>query len=394
MNKDRAVHAVINYISLGHHHVARLRAITNKMTAKGWTVTCLEAFSKDSDYKWERYSPHIMGCRIKTVFKEESKAARSLTDFKVRINKVIDDLKPTIMVVSGYALPESHVIRRWCRSNKVPLILLMDSQEKDKKRNLAKEFIKRVIVSKHDAAFVAGESSARYAIKLGMRADRVWKGSCVVDNDYWQRRSTEIRSKSEYYRLYYELPSKYILSVSRFVSKKNLPLLINAFCEFEKNKKFGYKLVLVGDGPLKDRLVKTVPSEWKERILFRPFLQAEDLAGHYALASCFVSPSLNFEQWGLVVNEAMACRLPVLVSSACGCAIDLVKDGYNGYIFDPSDMDDLIKKLIYVTTSEKKRNDMGRNSLRVIGNFSCEWAAENLASAVDEVLNRSAVKGK
>jgi glycosyltransferase involved in cell wall biosynthesis len=70
-------------------------------------------------------------------------------------------------------------------------------------------------------------------------------------------------------------------------------------------------------------------------VLFPGFRKGKELGTYYGLASCFILPSLQ-EQWGLVVNEAMAAGLPVLVSQTSGCAPDLVQEGVNGFTFDPT----------------------------------------------------------
>ncbi len=73
-------------------------------------------------------------------------------------------------------------------------------------------------------------------------------------------------------------------------------------------------------------------------VCFPGFAQREDLAGLYALAEALVLPT-HSDPWGLVVNEAMACGLPIIVSSVAGCAADLVEDGWNGYVVPPRDVE-------------------------------------------------------
>ena len=70
---------------------------------------------------------------------------------------------------------------------------------------------------------------------------------------------------------------------------------------------------------------------------FYPFMSQEELKPFYHNASWFILPSRFGETWGLVVNEAMASGLPVLVSEQSGCASTLVKKGINGYTFSPND---------------------------------------------------------
>ena len=73
-----------------------------------------------------------------------------------------------------------------------------------------------------------------------------------------------------------------------------------------------------------------------------------DVPAYYALAGAFVHASTT-EQWGLVVNEAMASGLPVLVSNRCGCAPDLVQEGVNGFTFDPCNVEELAQLMLKIS---------------------------------------------
>jgi 1,2-diacylglycerol 3-alpha-glucosyltransferase len=94
-------------------------------------------------------------------------------------------------------------------------------------------------------------------------------------------------------------------------------------------------LVVCGDGDLRPRLHALARElGLEQRVHWPGFVQYPDLPVYYALADAFILAS-TIEPWGLVVNEAMACGLPVLVSDRCGCAPDLVPEGQNGFTFKP-----------------------------------------------------------
>jgi glycosyltransferase involved in cell wall biosynthesis len=95
-----------------------------------------------------------------------------------------------------------------------------------------------------------------------------------------------------------------------------------------------------------------------------------------------VLPSVS-DQWGLVVNEAMAAGLPVLVSSRCGCAPDLVCEGGNGFAFDPENIEALAGRLAQVAgLDQARRAAMGRRSREMIKSFSPEAFAQGLEAAI------------
>ncbi|MDX1548697.1 MAG: glycosyltransferase, partial [Rhodothermales bacterium] len=109
---------------------------------------------------------------------------------------------------------------------------------------------------------------------------------------------------------------------------------------------------------------------------------------YYGRAGGFVHPAHN-DQWGLVVNEAMAAGLPVLVSTRAGCAQDLVHDGENGFRFDPADPAALARLLARLAAPETDRAAMGRRSREIIARWSPERFAEGLHRAAEAGRDRA-----
>src|SRR5262249_27569296 len=134
---------------------------------------------------------------------------------------------------------------------------------------------------------------------------------------------------------------RFFLTVSRFAPEKNLSRLVRAFALYRRSTPdaSAWDLVLCGDGPDADPVAQAIRDSGLAHSIQRPgFLQAGELTRWYAFASAFVHPSL-MEPWGLVVNEAAACGLPLLVSERAGCSPTLVPDppGTTGRTFDPRD---------------------------------------------------------
>jgi glycosyltransferase involved in cell wall biosynthesis len=227
-----------------------------------------------------------------------------------------------------------------------------------------------------DSGICGGKSHARYLQQLGFPPEKIGRFYDVVDNCYYQdaadeaRRSTEVRQKLR-------LPECYFLYVGRLAPEKNINGLLDAFARY---RRLGgsWSLVLVGDGPEKLRLQNQTEllgiGGW---VQFAGLKNTRETTPYYALAGCFVLPSLR-EPWGLVVNEAMASGLPVIVSERCGCAEDLVATGRNGFVFDPSRKGELSDRLFTVSAfDEKELSDMGRQSREIVAGYSPQhWAAE------------------
>ncbi len=115
-------------------------------------------------------------------------------------------------------------------------------------------------------------------------------------------------------------------------------------------------------------------------VRFTGLKTSHELLPLYAQAGCFVLPSTR-EPWGLVVNEAMAADLPVLVSSRCGCCADLVQEGVNGFSFDPSAPEEIEH---WLHTMERmpaeQRAAMGRCSGEIVSRFSPEGFGDAIAT--------------
>ena len=121
------------------------------------------------------------------------------------------------------------------------------------------------------------------------------------------------------------------------------------------------------------------------------FKQYEELPAYYGLASVFVLTSIS-ETWGLVVNEAMASGLPVIVSKQCGCAADLVRDGINGYTFDAHSIEELASIMLKVVSENCDLKAMGRAGKEIMKQWGPERFAEGLVRAVEAASAADRVK--
>ena len=189
-----------------------------------------------------------------------------------------------------------------------------------------------------------------------------------------------------------QLPENYFLASARFIEKKNLPTLIRAYAEYRDRSQGtgvtdpGYNagapwdLVLLGDGPLRETLNSQLSTLNLHRHVHLPgFKPYHELPVYYGLANAFVHAS-STEQWGLVVNEAIASGLPVIVSSRCGCVPELVND--NGFTFDPFNERELAERLLKMAfLLDDERKSLSDASYRISANFAPERFGEGLEQA-------------
>jgi glycosyltransferase involved in cell wall biosynthesis len=122
-----------------------------------------------------------------------------------------------------------------------------------------------------------------------------------------------------------------ILFVGRLSPEKNLSSLISLFRYFKADQ-LDYKLIMVGDGPLKENLQKDILNYGLNIDIMGSVLW-NDLSELYKNSLCLILPSIN-ETWGMVANEAIQMGVKVICSASCGCSNDLVINQYSGLVLN------------------------------------------------------------
>lgn len=365
---------------LGPYHTARLNALGERLGAGN--VLAIEVCRRDSVYAWGEVESGLAFDRT-TLFADESSAEPVATLWR-RLEGVLDEAAPAAALVPGWSDPASLGILRYCRRRGIPSVMMSDSTEGDSRRVWWREEIKRRVVLQADAMLVAGSRHVVYAERLGMPRSRITTGYDVVDNEFFWAGAERARRQAEVARARLGLPDTYFLTCSRFVEKKNQLRMISAYADYRRTTQARpFSMVMLGDGPLREQCARLIAELGLTGHVQLPgFRQYEELPGYYGLAAAFVHPS-KVDQWGLVVNEAAAAGLPLLVSEACGCAPDLVRESENGWTFDPTDPVELAGKLARLgALSDAERRTMGDRSREVVR----DWAPQRFVQGATEAI--------
>jgi 1,2-diacylglycerol 3-alpha-glucosyltransferase len=282
----------------------------------------------------------------------------------------------TVFVPGYYTLP-ALAAALWARLHGKRAVLMSETTRQDYRRVWWKERVKRALVRMlFDYGIAGGRPHIRYLQQLGLRPDRIGRFYDVVDNRFYEQSTDEVR-RSPARSNELGLPGNYFLYVGRLAPEKNVSGLIEAFARYV-DRGGTWSLVIVGDGPERQQLEQRCAILGVARgVQFAGLKGTREIAPYYAFARCFVLPSLQ-EPWGLVVNEAMASGLPVLVSERCGCAEDLVEAGRNGFLFNPTLPHELADRMFSVSAlNQTALAVMGQQSRQIIAGYSPEhWAAE------------------
>ena len=420
------------WVQYGPYHSARFTAL--KRQASSAEVHALEFSNQTSVYAWNRSDiPKDLITLCPGAVAEE------LSFLKVfrQARRTFAALKLDVCFLPSYSPSQSLAALLAAKSLGVRTVMMNESHAGTARARGFAAAVKRRLVSLFDTAFVGGRPQKRYIASLGLPEKKIHTGYDAVDNDYFAARSGEVRDHKQEFRASYRLPEHYFLSLGRFVAKKNLVTLIKCYRQLlDSRPGCQTHLVLVGSGeeenalrflchdlqlPVYDKTSAGNEAQTQERKLehetpgvhFYGFRQVTENPIFYALADAFVLPSL-FEEWGLVVNEAMACGLPVVVSETAGCAEDLLVPNrlaappnlsadlrtrlmqlngcirQNGFLFNPKSVQSLANALIILEALPEIREKMGSASQRIVERFSCENFAANALLAARAAMESPA----
>ncbi len=367
---------------LSYYHHARINAFARLGIAD---VVVIEMCDTSGFKEFKKPAFSDAAYRLITLFKGRYYADIPKAEACVTINNVLDEVDPDLLLVQGWSDIFALASIRWLQETGKIGIVATESQFIDDVRKPWKEWIKRRLIRRFSSGLAGGRSHVDYLKMLEVSADRIFSGYDVVDNDHFATGAAEIRRRQEAWVQH--CPARaYFLASSRFIKRKNHARLLHAYALYRKavlaQNGEPWNLVLLGDGPQRMELEHLVGELSLSGYVQMPgFKGYDELPAYYGMAGAFIHAS-TVEQWGLVVNEAMAAGLPVLVSNRCGCAADLVTDGENGFCFDPFDTSELAHLMARVTSKECNAKVMGQCSYQKITRWSPQTFAEGLSQAV------------
>lgn len=371
----------VMYDRLGPYHHARMLALSRRVD-----LTVVEFTALDKIYDWDYIGDRSAYRRV-TLLHDKLDKLHTPARVAARINDVLTGINPHLVAIPGWAEPAALLALQWCLDAGTPATLMSVSQEIDKQRAWWKECVKAKVARQYGSALVGGGRQKDYLEKLGLPGKLIFTRHNVVDNNYFSigaKRAIHDRSRV---CVDLGLPENFFIKSCRFIDKKNLICLINAYAQYARRVGTRpWHLVIIGDGPLRLQLEKQVCNlGLKSHVHLPGFKQYDELPAYYGLAGAYIQAS-TVEQWGLVVNEAMASGLPVLVSNRCGCAPDLVKDGVNGFTFDPLNVDELARLMGKIASDDQLREKMGKASREIIAHWTPDTFAENLLKAANVAM--------
>jgi len=338
----------------------------------GYMAACLKALKHEYGVKLlvYRWRPSSNAPFEERHFESIDALHTKQDETNAELAETVHRFAPHGILMAGWMDRDYLQVARQIRRDGVPVVAGCDTQWSGSLRQRVGQLTAPwYLHSAVDVLWVAGERQRQLAHRLGFRGRRCWSGYYACD---WQRFAEGgiNRSKEE---------DPAFLFVGRYVKEKGVDTLVRAYRRYRAEVDTPWPLVCVGAGELQPLLTG------QEGIINKGFIQPDRLPALMCEASVFVLPSQQ-EPWGVVLQEAAASGLPLICSDACGAAVHLLQDGYNGFTIGTDDVQHLSECLQRMSAmGQANRADMGRRSYELSKQYTPQRWARTLVEGIQRL---------
>jgi glycosyltransferase involved in cell wall biosynthesis len=295
---------------------------------------------------------------------------------------------PDVVVASGWSTFPSQAAIAWSRTHGIPYVLLVESHDlgpRSRWRRAVKGLVVPSIMRRAANVLVVGTAARESVIDRGAQPSAVRVFANTIDVEVWRERARLLRDRREQLRAdaSYAPEDVVVLSVARLVPEKGLHTLIRAAATTGDRR---IRVVVAGSGPGSRQLAELADA-LGVRLTLLGDLAEKALAEAYVSADVFALLSRH-ETWGVVVNEAAASGLPLLLSDRVGAAQDLVRDATNGFAVPAEDVDAAAAALERLAEDVELRHAAGRQSSELIRDWGYDLSVESFVAAVRAATSR------
>jgi glycosyltransferase involved in cell wall biosynthesis len=306
------------------------------------------------------------------------------------IKNIIARERYDALLVCGWHFKSAWQAIRACWRTKTPVMVRGDSHLRTLRhplKKLMKSPLYSWFIPKLDACLAVGKWSQEYYLHYGANPERIFFVPHNVDNSYFAQESARLLPQRAELRKGWKLSDEAVvfLFAGKFIEKKRPMDFVEAVSRAARgsSKIMG---LMVGDGPLRESC-EVFAQQNDVPICFAGFLNQSQIIRAYVAADVLVLPS-DGETWGLVVNEAMSCGRPCVVSNQVGSGPDMVINGKTGAIFPMGDVDSLTGILESFAADRSSLRGMGEHSLEMAERYSTKVAVDGIIKALDMVAHR------
>jgi glycosyltransferase involved in cell wall biosynthesis len=303
--------------------------------------------------------------------------------------RLLAQLRPDVLILTGWHVWPLVQMLMAARRRRIPVVMRGEANAL-RARPMPARLWHRWLLARCSAFLPIGQASRAFYAGYGVQPERQFDAPYFVENERFSTSAAQTLPERDALRQKWSIPAAAAcFCYAGKLEPKKRPLdLLEALRAAVAASARPLHLLVVGTGELMDT-ARRFATEHALPVTFCGFLNQTEIPAAYVASDCLVLPSDFGETWGLVVNEAMACGRPALVSDRVGCAADLIVPGVTGDVFPFGDTAALAAKLTQLAAALEALGRMGRAAHeRVLGHYGVAQTVHGTMAAVRHVLGR------
>lgn len=374
-------------VSIVHDTIAPYRHLLFEKLSKNVDLIVYYCSLRHSHRKWDLW-PRNYEYKYKLLPRIAVKTPVGELSLNPTIIKEVVKNRPHVIIISGYVDPTMWIAFIIAKLLKIPIIYWTEGvKEPSGILGIVTRPLRKLFVIKSTSIVVPGNLSRKYVISLGATKEKIFIAPNAIDNELFINISLKYKSHSEELKNELGLKDKIIiLYVGRLIEEKGTGFLLEAYRKM-RSEANNIALVIVGHDKLYKNLKNLCRIKNIRDVIFTGAItDYKQLIKYYSIADIFVLPTLG-DVWGFVINEAMACGLPVVATRISQAAQEMIYSGENGYIVKEKDSEELYHALKNLICNPKLRKEMGEKSIEIVKHdFNVSHMVKGFMSAIKCVL--------
>lgn len=304
------------------------------------------------------------------------------------IFKIVRQQSWDAFIVNGWVAKSCLQLLIACRLNKIPCLVRGESNSL-RPRALWKSLLQRLLINQYSAFLSIGQVNREFYLHHGINEKLIFHTPYCIDNQRFANETSRLQGDRDQFIAQFSLRSQTptFLFCGKFIPKKHPLDLLKAMAYLDQAGRLNFQLLMVGDGELRPDCEQLVKDK-NLPVQFSGFLNQQEIVKAYIAADCLVLPSDNGETWGLVVNEAMACGLPAIVSDQVGCYPDLIQSGLTGNVYPQGNINALAEAMQVLAQAGREHiKTLGNNAQKqVINYYNYDIVAGSITKALNTIV--------